>query len=388
MKTNRNPGTQKTARLLARVSEANRPALEAHVEYSRGQDQMTENGIYSFCRPVEHADTLLKGKPFKTATSQDWLRVVSGFRTVYSSQSLRIRVVNLRKHIRYCFDVDDLEKSDDLGKKEGRAIEKALKVKREKPQTVGQVIPEADLIAILDGIPVRSSLKPAFPLEVRDRACLATLRASGFRGGEHVSVRLWGARRESSPLGPVYKISLDPEAEAEGLLKTGPRTLYIHDPRAVAALDAWLAVHPFKDDPNAFLWVNAETGGAMARFSTAGLRKLLTKAVAWAGIGKNFPAKLTPHDFRHTCATEKARLGWNEFQMCDYFGWAPGSKMPGDYVHLTLDDQRARILKDAQAAAQEAAKAAPSLAPNMAALVDLLHGLLSKANREPGEVPA
>ncbi|HUR61665.1 MAG TPA: hypothetical protein VM286_04805 [Candidatus Thermoplasmatota archaeon] len=119
---------------------------------------MSENGVYSFARPIVHADSILEGKPFHTTKTQDWLKVVSVFRTIYSPHSLRIRVVNLRKHVRYCFDVDDLEKAEELGKKEGRAMEKALWVKREKPQVVGQVILETDVDAMLAAIAARNSL--------------------------------------------------------------------------------------------------------------------------------------------------------------------------------------------------------------------------------------
>jgi integrase/recombinase XerD len=46
------------------------------------------------------------------------------------------------------------------------------------------------------------------------------------------------------------------------------------------------------------------------------------------------PKELHPHLFRHTAATERARLGWNEAQMRAYFGWSKSTDMPSRYVHL------------------------------------------------------
>lgn len=357
--------------LVARVSDANRPDLESHVEYGFGQGRMTVNGMYSFARPVAHADEVLAGKPFRDTTAHDWLRVVSVFRGRYSPQSLRVRVVSLRKHVRYVFGVDDLEKSDELGRKEGAAMEWALKVKREKPQVVGQVIPESDYQAMRASVKLRNSMRPAFPIELRDRSVLSTLRRSGFRVAEAMSLKLCDVRREIHEGHAMYRLALDPAEGLLGKLKTGPRTIYVQAPDAVADLDAWLAVHPFRDDSRSYVYITAEST-TMRPLSTDSVRKLVAKAVQWAGIRGHYNAALTPHDFRHTCATEKAEVGWNEFQMCEYFGWMVGSRTPGIYVHLNLDKQRARILADAQRQAAAATAAAPQSQDAVNALLGLL----------------
>lgn len=372
--------TLQTERLLATISDANRPELEAHCAYSTTHENMSPNGLYSFARPVAHADVVLKGKPFREATPADWAHVVSVFRTLYSPEAIYNRVVNLRKHVRYLFDVDDLEKSEELGRKTGNAMEKALYVKRPPAQVVGQVLPDIDVDALVAGIKPRNSLNPPFPMEVRDRASLRTLRASGHRVSEHVSIRLHGVKREVVDGQAVYQLAMDRDAKD---LKTGARTIYISEPRAVAALDAWMAIHPFRHDPAAFLWIAGETQG-MRQLASENVRRLLTKAARWSGVDKKYPAPLTPHDFRHTCATEKARLGWNEYQMCQYFGWRIGSATPRVYVHLSLDDQRNLILRDTQKLAAQAA--APTTAPGARAdAVNALLGLLKDAAAQLGK---
>lgn len=372
-------------RAVARVSQANRPALEAHVERCRGQEAMSENGVYSFVRPIQFADTILQGKALKECRAEDFARVMATFRRVYNAGSLRVRALNLRKHVRYCHGVirtgsaqPTLLEAAGLSKQEAKAIEDALYVKRVKPAVVGQVIDDADYAAILRHLKPRVSLQPAFALEVRDRAVFSTLRRTGFRVAEALSLRLSGVRREVINGQPCYKLALDGREEALGKLKTGPRTIYVADVDVVEALDAWLRVHPFRQDPDAYLFVTADTGGHMRPFSTEACRLTLAKALDWAGILQKYPAPLTPHDFRHTCATEKADGGWNVFQLCDYFGWGEDSRMPFLYVHNSLAKQRARILADAQKAAQAATIAIPGDLSAVNALVALVQQAAAK----------
>jgi integrase len=369
------PRTAAIDRLLPRVSDSNRDGLATHLQLSRNEG-IREASLYSFAKSVQNGDALLKGRSFLAASPQDYMRVVQGFKAIYSPQSVRIRVVNLRKHVRW------VHKVDRVGVQYGQVpanyadIERALQVRREKEQVVGQVIRPEHMAALLACIPQRACLAHGFALDVRDRALLAVLRASGFRGGELVSLAI----KDVSLEGDLAKLTLSEQSVhllrllgSDGDLKTGPRAIYIKE--GVAELRAWLTIHPARDNPEAPLWVNADSKEIRA-FTTVSLRKLVRKAVAWAGFASHYPAALTPHDFRHTCATEKAShpFNWNEPQLCDYFGWAPGSKTPGTYVHLTIEQQRQRILRDAQAIA--AAK--PEAAPQMSALVDLLRSALGQ----------
>jgi len=59
-------------------------------------------------------------------------------------------------------------------------------------------------------------------------------------------------------------------------------------------------------------------------------------------------AKITkpvnPHNFRHSRATELAKQ-FTESQLCQYMGWATGSKEAATYVHLSGRDMDNAILK-------------------------------------------
>jgi hypothetical protein len=72
-----------------------------------------------------------------------------------------------------------------------------------------------------------------------------------------------------------------------------------------------------------------------------GLRKILRSASEKAKLKK----RVYPYLFRHTRATLNATF-MTEAEMCIYFGWEQGSKMPRIYVHLSgreVDDKLLRF---------------------------------------------
>ena len=114
-------------------------------------------------------------------------------------------------------------------------------------------------------------------------------------------------------------------------------------------LAAWLALHPFKDDPDAPLWMSTgtrrharkhfERTGQLLSMNSNSVRAVLQDLGKLAGVKK----KLNPHAFRHARATELAKH-LKESELRAYMGWTPGSPMPGIYVHLSGRDTDAAIL--------------------------------------------
>lgn len=361
-------------KLVARCSPANRDRLARHVEVDR--TNFRETSIASWVVSVLKADAILAGKDFATLNPDDCLAVASGMRAMYSKGALRLRLVCFRKHLRWVFDVDDLEKSEALGKR-GRAMEEALWVRREKEAVVGQVMQPVDFAAFLAAVPDRIAGTLNVNLGVQHRAAWRCLRQSGHRITEHTTMNLRGTRRQVVDGQPCYRLELDPQAPG---LKTGARTIYIAEPGAVAALDDWLAIHPHRGNPDAPLWVD-EHG---ARMTCRAWRRILTATMKAAGLLTSLPAPWTPHDFRHTCATEKAELGWGEYQMCTYFGWEIGSKTPGTYVHMSLQKQQERIMADARRAAAAAIGGSPESRDAVNALVGLLKQAVGQMGQPAG----
>ena len=124
------------------------------------------------------------------------------------------------------------------------------------------------------------------------------------------------------------------------LCKTGARTIVLAE--AGPALKAWLTLHPAGNNPKAPLFPGFYDKTGLVPMTYESLRDHLATLSHKVGL----PAAITPHDYRHTCATRKARAGWVESQLRLFFGWSKDSKMPSHYVNMGLDDLRARVRAD------------------------------------------
>lgn len=119
--------------------------------------------------------------------------------------------------------------------------------------------------------------------------------------------------------------------------KTGARRLPLIS--SVPHLNRWLDEHPRGEDRTAPLWVEVHTQDhgdgkeAAAKVSYHALKRDVERTAERAGIDKpvNF------HQWRHSRATFMASR-FTEAQMCEWFGWVQGSRMPGKYVHLSGRD--------------------------------------------------
>lgn len=324
-------------------------------------------------------------KPYTEASVAEYTAMVSAFRGHYALRGLRTQLVLVRQYVRWLWTRQPLASSlkEELRRrKDHEIIERALKVRRERETVVGQIISESDCAALLVGGRPRYNLDPAFPVHVRNAALWATLRHSGFRIGELVSLdvgdvtdngdtfvlRLRGER----PMWPPMKTSTIYKPD----LKSGPRTIHMAGGRT--QMLAWMKMHPAASEPNAPLFVTAHRRG-IKRLPTTAARMAMQDACSQAGLASHKTQKLTPHDFRHTCATEKARLGWNEPQMRQFFGWSPGSKTPSTYIHLNLDDMQRRIMNDAKTLAG-------TIAPESS--VSRMSALLEEILRRQAQAPA
>lgn len=159
----------------------------------------------------------------------------------------------------------------------------------------------------------------------RGRAILAVLYETGFRAQEFCSLNINSVRFE----GQVAYIRLPKGANG---LKTGAREAFIID--SIRYLQQWLEEHPTPAQPDAPLFVSMSGRKPRARFTNG---SLYTFCII-AGKRARLPMSTNPHLFRHSAATEKASLGWNETQLRHYFGWTKDSDMPSRYVHLAAKD--------------------------------------------------
>ena len=154
---------------------------------------------------------------------------------------------------------------------------------------------------------------------------IGVLYESGCRIGEHGGVRLRHVKKEND----CFIITV------KG--KTGTREIFIA--KLAGLLTSWLNVHPYKDDPEAPLWIKGRRNEAMHYVSfTHAIKKLAVKA----GITK----RIYPHIFRHSRATHAIVNGeFTSDGAKKIFGWCPDSHMLETYLHLTSQDVKDKYLQ-------------------------------------------
>jgi integrase/recombinase XerD len=94
-------------------------------------------------------------------------------------------------------------------------------------------------------------------------------------------------------------------------------------------LRQWLSIHPYKHDPNAYLWLSEASNHKWRPIGLRSTEKMFEDTMKRAGIKKH--ARL--YILRHSRATHLANK-LTEAQLCAYFGWQLGTKVVQRYIHL------------------------------------------------------
>jgi integrase len=163
---------------------------------------------------------------------------------------------------------------------------------------------------------------------LRDKALISTLYEGGFRIGELLAMKI----KHVDFTDNIARVTVPKEG------KTGVRKILLIN--SIPYLSNWIAHHPDKNNPNAYLWVCIGTTNHNKLMCYNTVRKLLRNWAEKAGIKK----RVNPHSFRHSRATCLANK-LTESQLKQYFGWTQGSKMAAVYVHLSGRDVDEAILE-------------------------------------------
>jgi integrase len=247
-------------------------------------------------------------KPFKDATKKDIIRVVQIIETQdYKAHTKHDYKIVVKRFYQWLRGTDDYPE-------EVRWIKSTIKMK-------DSMIPE-ELLTIED---VNKQIeKTGHP---RNKAMISVLYESGCRPSEflsfcikHIVFDKYGAQL-TIPKG-----------------KTGMRKIRLV--ASVPHLAAWIEMHPLRDKPDSPVWIGVGTRNRNKPFLYRTFAQHLVEIAQKAGIKK----KIYPYIFRHTRATHMASH-LTEAQMCQYFGWVQGSRMPRTYVHLAGRDLDEPILK-------------------------------------------
>jgi integrase len=160
----------------------------------------------------------------------------------------------------------------------------------------------------------------------RDKALIASLYESGARISEIGNLKIKHVKFDQ--YGAVLIV--------DG--KTGMRRVRIIFSSPYLA--TWLENHPFRDNPEAFVWVGIGTVGRNVPLQYGAIRMHFKRIAVKAGIKK----RIHPHLFRHSRSTHLAKH-LTEAQMKQYLGWVQGSSMAAIYVHLSGRDVDDALLK-------------------------------------------
>lgn len=160
---------------------------------------------------------------------------------------------------------------------------------------------------------------------LRDRSFIDMHFEAGTRPGEILSLQI--KHVEFDKYGA--KIHVDG--------KTGARPIRLI--KSTPNLAAWINAHPFRESPEAPLWILLDKKNYGKPLTYAAAREMVSRRCQMANLLKHVNLKL----FRHSEATNTAKF-MTEAEMKKRHGWTKSSNMPSRYVHLVDSDVEEKIL--------------------------------------------
>jgi integrase len=160
----------------------------------------------------------------------------------------------------------------------------------------------------------------------RDRALIDCHYEGGTRPGEILSLQIKHVKFDK------YGATLHVDG------KTGPRTVRLV--KSTPNLANWLSIHPFKENPDAFVWINLNKNQYGEQLNYPAARAMVSRRAKMAHLEKRVNLNM----FRHSEATNSAKF-MTEAQLRKRHGWSPESKMPAKYVHMINADVDAAIFE-------------------------------------------
>jgi integrase len=348
---------KRTAKLMAELSDANRPALELELERRRGRCAPGTNLVWM--EAWSRADRAVKGRDFRELTAADWVRVVGALRETCAESTLYTYTNYLKASINQVLATGQQETISEallaadpqkalvlllrrLNRTENlTAIREALTVAEPERRPQGRVLSPQDFRLALEWIKKETD-QGAWDAEAGLELTSLTwqYRDAGWRARECLSLRSGDWRVD---MGRLAEVTLP---ESAPFLKTGYREVWVSD--CVAPTEVWRTLHPAEGNPRAPLYPGIRSRDGLAPMNYQFLSGFFQRMGAESGIneGSSRDKPLTAHDFRHTRATECARANWHPVKMERQFGWQPGSRMVGWYSHIVNGDVRDQVMRD------------------------------------------
>lgn len=269
--------------------------FKQHLE-ARG---LSKSRISKYLNVIHRIAKWKPDKPFKDLNKKDVEKVISKLEsTNYSEWTKHDYKVLFKRFYQWLYDMEDQYPP------EVNWI--STTISNEKRKEPEDLLDESDIEKM-----IRKSKN------LRDKALITTLYETGARISELLELK----KKHIKFLEEGVEIKF-----MKG--KTGPRTLpLIRD--CEPYLSNWIENHPGESRED-FVWTKLNNS---ERLTYGYVNKLLKKVRERTDIEK----PVNPHQFRHSRATFMARR-LTDAEMCQYFGWRQGSKMPGRYIHMAGRD--------------------------------------------------
>lgn len=320
------------ARNLAKTGPANHVQLDRVLRMRRvgGISLGSDNNLSLIIR---RADNYLN-KPLETITADDGLRVMEHLKS-FPGQKGRpacAKVVHLRSVV-FRYYLKEVMGLDPKRDKLPRDLDRATYVPKPKePEESGVALTDAQFRRLVDaGVRLWRGREAA--RKATEFSTILWTKWDGWpRIGELLSLSIEEVELRSENAGMLHVR----EPRWGNRLKTGPRVIPIT--ACVPMLRLWLERHPARDDPKAPLFhaFGDRTGKRPLRYNDFYWK--VRAAAQLSGVDRELPpgVTLSPHDLRHTGATNEAAAG--DAALRKKGGWSKRSAMPGHYTsHLTAD---------------------------------------------------
>lgn len=346
-----------TDRALAGMSEANRATMTRYLRV-REVEGLKRGSLYNYAATAAALDAHVAGTDLRDVTPDDVLDHLAAERQRISDATIVCRIRLLKRLLK------DLNGWHVVPPE----FEQVLKTRLPRPSKRSNIVDEQQLKQILRAAEQIKTSAWDSPCE-RLQALALTLWDTGFRISEALSLKVKDLDFDDHGV----TLALDP---ASPDLKTGART--IHAVQCSHALKVWLSLHPEGTNPDAPVFITSRRQSPPRAMTPQAAFAVVGRLAMLAGVALNGTKPLSPHDFRHSAATRKAKAGWMEQELRAYFGWSEGSNMPARYVHLSKGDMRERVRRDA-GVDDSGFKQAMEAGDQTRALAELLQSVLRQA---------
>ncbi|MFA6089607.1 MAG: tyrosine-type recombinase/integrase [Candidatus Woesearchaeota archaeon] len=263
----------------------------------------------------------LLNKDLDTVTKDDIAEVMMKIRAIEDrSESTKQDYLLAIKQFYKWYEGED-ERIYSMDEKERRTVMNLYRhIRTTRLKYRGKKVNPSDIITDED---VKSIL--TYCRNYREKVFIRLLHEMGARAGEFLNIKIKHITFEEDG---CAKIHLDG--------KTGERRVPIV--YSVPYLRQYLEIHPFKNNPDSFLWWTERESYKNHPLKYGGANKMLNEI--WRKMPDDALVKRKKHNmhfFRHSRASILApRL--TEVMLCKYLGWTIGSDQVKTYVHLSPDD--------------------------------------------------